>query len=390
MYLHRVMFAALLILLFVVPVEAQECGNANGGSTIDIGDISYLLDYLYFGGAPWNWQMDMDDRAGVAHGDVVRIVENLFITYPNGVYDCSPSQTYSFAPSSDDTLFIPRLTSVPDGINSVRMAIKGNLLPGAAGYCVFLGMMPGSNGGFRYISGNFYKANQGFGVIHYWNSDRTLPNAGFAKYTENDILAGAQDLFWIEFGRVTPGSTGADLMLVENQIDEFRRICISRGGDLVVPTIVYYEYQFPPDTLEVSVTSLAFSSAAGKPSRDTLSVTFSSSGGAISFDLSAVDPWVKLLGLPTGSLTTPVTVHVTADALTLPEGIYTSAVQVQNATSMFGVITPQADIPVSFAVGPPINYPPGDVNCNGLVDLTDLSMIIAYLLGFTQSLPVCY
>lgn len=390
MKIHRLLLVVVVVLGFALPARAQQCGDVNGSGQIDIADISYLFAHFYFNGAPWTPRMDMDDRTGVAHGDIVRIVDNLFISYPNGVYDCTPSQTYSFAPSPNDTLFIPRLTSVPNGINEVTLTIRGSLQPGASGICVFLQMLPGSSGGFQYIESGDYFQNEGFAAGNYWNLDRTKPSYGFAKYRTEDVLAGQQDLHWFKFGRVTPGSTGADLILVENQIDQYRRICVSRDGDLVVPTIVFYEHQFPPDTLKMSVSSLTFDGAAGKMARDTFDVSFTSSGTAITFDLSAADTWVKMLGLPVGTLTTPVTIQVTADGTMLPEGNYFSSIQVQNATSQLGVVMPQADLPIGFVVGPPISYPPGDVNCNGVLDLTDLSMIISYLLGYVSSLPVCY
>ena len=38
-----------------------------------------------------------------------------------------------------------------------------------------------------------------------------------------------------------------------------------------------------------------------------------------------------------------------------------------------------SSVAVAFHVTTPIVYPPGDFNCDGIVDLQDLSRLIAYL-----------
>jgi hypothetical protein len=378
------------VLALTVPVTGQECGNVDGNSQIDVADLSYLVAYLGPGGPGPNAQMDMDDRMGIALGDVVKLTDYLFIEYPTKSFDCSPSLTYSFAPSPDDTIFVPRLLSVPDGIDLLQLPIRISLQPGAGGVMAYMRQAEGYAGGFTCEAVRRVSVPGTLAMGVFRNGDKAFPTIMVWRENLSEGLAGNHQHFTLEYGRVTSGSTGADLVIEAFSIDQYMRVCVERNGDLLTPTVVYYDFQLPPDTLKGSAASLAFTTPAGKVARDTFAVTFTSTGSQVSFDLAASQPWIQLLDLPGGSLTTPLTIRVAVDGTTLPEGNYSGSIDITNATSILGVEIPQPSIDVDVAVSPPINFPPGDLTCDGVVDISDLSLMIAYLLRTVGSLPICY
>jgi hypothetical protein len=132
---------------------------------------------------------------------------------------------------------------------------------------------------------------------------------------------------------------------------------------------------------------LSYASQAGKVAPDSFEVSFTSTSLPIDFNIVAAEPWIVLKDVPFSGFTTPASVWVKADATALPIGDYTgSIIMTPNDTSI--TATPHA-VTVTFHVTPPIVYPPGDFNCDGICDLGDLSAIISYMTGGGNILKHC-
>lgn len=386
----RILLVLVVVVLLTGSAFAQQCGNVNGTGIIDIGDLSYLVAHLMYSyGPPATPTMDLDGGFGVALADIIELTDYLARTNSTvDSFDCTPEYSYTFATSPDDTVFIPRLLVVPDGIDLVGLPVRISLRDNAGGSMFFL-RESGATSGFRIdnvVEHSSFNVNpSGISRDDGW---------GFlvVRFGSDEAIVGNHHYFTVTCRREVSGSTGGSIELEPYDVDALRRLCIERDGDLFIPTVVYYDYVLPPDTLEISTTSLAFTTAAGRKAKDTLSVTFTSTSSLVTFDLTANVPWITLLDV-SGTLTTPVTVKVAVDGATLEEGSYAGELTLTNITSPVGVITPQTSVAVSVAVGPPINYPPGDLNCSGVVDGSDLAWLVAYLTNPTGQKPIiepCY
>jgi hypothetical protein len=122
-------------------------------------------------------------------------------------------------------------------------------------------------------------------------------------------------------------------------------------------------------------------------SKDSFLVSFGSTGIPISFNLTPSDPWIVLKDLPLTPLTTPVSIWVKANATALGIGSYNGTIEITPVKA--GTPMQASSIAVSFEVTTPILYPPGDLNCDGITDVSDLSRMVAYLSGGSVVLKDC-
>lgn len=369
----------------------QECGDCNLDGSINSSDHYALIMHLLYGDArqPGTPQMDLDDYWGITISDLVHYQASIESPSYADSFDCNSSFDYSFAPSPNDTVFIPRVLGIPSGVTSVVLPIRLSLQPDTRG--AFIGIKTVELGGGFYewrttrtawTDSNHIGAGRGA-----WNNDGKYRTFTVAPWEQNGSLAGNHHYFDITYLRYNGGIT--NIRLDTFDIDHFHRVSVVKGHDLFIPTVVVYDYTLPPDTLKISASTLAFHAPAGEKCPDTLSVRFTSGSSPITFQLAANQPWVTLLGA-SGNLTTPDTVRIVVDAGRLPEGLYVDSIVVVNPTSALGAIAPQTSLSVQFTVGQPYYFPPGDVNCDGLLDLRDLSTVIARLMGAIPAIQPCY
>jgi hypothetical protein len=156
------------------------------------------------------------------------------------------------------------------------------------------------------------------------------------------------------------------------------RYCIERDGDLYRPVVMIYEYYLPADTLYVSESMLEFAAIAGEPSLDSFFVEFTSSSLPIQFGLNPSDPWIVLVDLPLIEIQTPYTQLVKVNTAGLAPGTYNGWIDVSAFTPE--TIVDVDKIYITLEIVPQQQtYPPGDFNCDGSVDITDLVFFINYL-----------
>ena len=368
------LFICLLALLVLPAISiAQVCGDVNNSGVVDLADISHLESYLvHFGPQPIGiTNADADGRNGVTYSDQVRLLDWLF----NGgvTLDCSRSLTYSFTPAPNDTIFLPRSVDIPDGVDTFYLPVVTSFEPGCdAMYVPTLQRGPGSTANFR-LAGT-----TATGLASPWLAPASQvwgePDTVILNMASVDGVAGRNQYLVMKYVRTAPGVGRIRPTAVDRST--LWRPTIVRNDDMLIPTIVYTDIALPPDSLHASPTSFAFTARAGRPATDTFTLTLTSSGAEVPFDLTILTiPWIKILDY--GSGITPWAVRVTADAETLVAGTYNEAITV-NSSDPDVVIDP-VTIPVTFTVLPPVVFPSGDFNCDGIIDLSDLARMIAYL-----------
>ncbi|UCC44750.1 MAG: hypothetical protein JSU65_02140, partial [Candidatus Zixiibacteriota bacterium] len=159
---------------------------------------------------------------------------------------------------------------------------------------------------------------------------------------------------------------------------ELWRPSVERDHDLLEPTIIFTEYEPPPDTLFVSETDLYFEAVAGEPCEDSFFVEVTSNTDKpLQFSLTPSEPWIEVIFFTVIEPTTPETVLVKINTDLTPIGTNVGRIDVIPWDEAVTPVPPQ--INVTAEILEPLLYPPGDFNCDGVVDIADVTMMIAFL-----------
>jgi hypothetical protein len=378
-----VVLALAILLPAAGPTLAQTCGNVNGSGSVDLADLSFMISYL--GGTaptpPNPTLADIDGRTGITVSDAALLMAYL-MGVPYVTFNCSPYLNYGFVLSVNDTLFIPTMTGIPNGIDSVSLPVTTSFRDSAyALYFPLLPLGPGSNSVFHLSSVTVNSEDQ------MWAGDFEVMDTCtlIALYRPTrPSPVGRHVTFTLNYIRSTPGVGNIVPMPVNRSAQWITSF--ERGYDLFVPKEIYQEYTLPPETLKVAPTSLSYTAMAGKVAADSFQLVFSSTGIPITFALTPSDAWIVLKDLP-ATLTTPASIWVKADATALPMGSYNGTIGINPV--VVGTPTATSTVGVSFTVTKPIVYPPGDFNCDGIADLADLSRFVSYLTGGGATIKDC-
>jgi len=344
----------------------------NDDDLVNINDMLGIIDYVArdVPGEEFNLlDGDCDGRAGVTMADVGAFVRTYF--WGEGELDCSASGTYGFAPSNYDTVWVPRILEVPDGVSTVTLPVITVFdLDVTTFYFPVLNLGPGSNSVFELediIAGDDF-ATMSLGTL--LGDSSTLIGAAISQ---QDELVGTKNFLSLVYTRVNAGIGDIAPELVDR--NTLWQYAVQKGdGDLYRPVVRYYDVDLPADTLQVSVANLAFNAIAGLPAEETYTVNFTSSIAPIAFDLAPSETWIVITDLPPEGLVTPATVHVTASAAMLAAGEYEGQVAFVDIDPVSPTSVEQ--ITVSFDVTSSGVIPPGDLDCSGAVDGADLSILI--------------
>jgi len=116
---------------------------------------------------------------------------------------------------------------------------------------------------------------------------------------------------------------------------------------------------------------------AGNNPVDSFVMEITSSGNPVSFNLQTTEDWVTLGDFPVSGSVTPDNAIIKIDSDELVEGEYFGQIEVVDVDAE--VIVPISTIDVYLSVTAPIIYPGGDLNCDGLVNVIDVWILINYL-----------
>lgn len=303
--------------------------------------------------------------------------------FHGGSLDCNVSGSYGFLPANNDTIFVPRLLGIPDGTDKVFLMIYARLATPASG--VYLPLItPGSAGNsvFRFIRD--WPSNVGL-----QGGSQILPDTIVTfgiDLTGNLPFSGLVNLAMLEYDRNAPGL--GDIAPEATDRSGDWQIAVLRDGDLYRPIISYYDAPLPSG-VEVSMTpqSLYFATAVDSMVTDTVFVGFevlAPPGARIELDRS--ETWIILDDfdgtLPLPTFNSPATVPISVDASGMGIGDYTGWVYVfyKGYDNWDNLID---SLPVTLSVtsepDPEPQFPPGDLNCDGQVDVADLTYIVNFL-----------
>ena len=361
------------ILLLALPCFGQTCGDATGDGQANISDMVYIINYIsypYGGPAPIDSaSAEWDDHIGITISDVVAIADYFFVNWDTLI--CGATQMYSFAASPSDTIFLPAMYGIPDGLDKVQLPISFSLDTNTTAFYLPMQLGTGSSTSFELDSIHRHLV----GGMSSWPDGDTTVLVGFEAAGNGIVRQG--DAFTLHFSRVGDGVTS-----IETELFDYtgaRKWAISNGdGDLYRPVIVTVDIPIPPDTLTASESALSFQTMAGNQSLDSFYVEFGTTGTPVQFGLEPSDSWI-LIDSPVmpEQLTTPTTTLVTVDSDQMPIGTHNGRIDIIPQDSSVVAIPDYID--VTLTVYDPNLYPNGDLDCNGIIDLGDLTLMIAYL-----------
>lgn len=351
MIVPRILAAAILgVLLLAAPqAAAQLCGDVDNSGGVSLGDLAALVNWLGIEGAPPlpNPAMaEMDGRAGITVGDLVPLLEYVFEGGP--VPTCGATDTYTFAPSPGDTLFIPRMLGIAAEVNEVTLPLTIHVQSGVRAFN--LSFLENTAGPAFRLADVTYPPEVGLLLVgrDYTNHDSC--RAIGLEFNPNPFT-GTIVVANLIYERYSSGV--ADIIPVPvNRADPYRN-AVARDGDLYVPTVAYLDAARPPDTLFAAPTALDFDAVYGYPAVDTLPVSFTSAPAAVDFTISPDESWIRVVNGAESPWTAPATVQVTVDLAGLPGGLHTGHLNI--STTDPEVILPASAIEVNLTIQAPVD-----------------------------------
>lgn len=379
--MRTILFCTCILSVCLLPASAtpQVCGDATGNGSVSLSDVAFLLSYLMEQSPEPAPQADCDGVPGMTISDAARLVDYLFVSF--GPLDCTLAGSYSFAPSPNDTVFLPRLANVPLDINHVAMPVITKFESGVDGeYLVLLGNGMFPDGVFTLTEITYSSVPIATAGFVMWSNDTAV-----MVYTPlmDPGLTGVQQTFTLQYDRQSAGpSTIAPFPI--DRTDPLR-FAIERDGDLRVPWIAYYDYQLPPDTLTVSPAVMNLTLTVGDQPLSNQLIDLDAAPRAVACSAFTDVDWITILD--PGPHTTPHTLAIEIDPDGLSAGSYTGLVTIAPIDPT--VVSLNATTTVQLTLEPLILYPWGDLNCDGKANLTDLTLMVGVLFLNWDPPPPC-
>ncbi len=360
---------ALICFAFPGAVSAQVCGDADGNNALQVTDIIMALEYI--AGNPNSINLanaDCDGVPGVTISDVSAICGRVFQLLP---VDCTPAGSYSFTEATNDTIYIPRLVNIPDGVDRVNLLVFGKF--SSATEAIFLPTKEiGAGASPNFDLDAIYPTNLGIGggVIMNANeralfiTDDFMFNPGF--------LNGNKNLLVLSYERTAAG-VGA---IAPEPFDRPApwNLAINRNDDLLVPMIQYYDLTSIDGGLDLSATEFDFHSLENAQSLDTFKLDISQGPYGVGFTISSSVPWI-LADQYSGI--TPATVTLLAHGAGLGIGQFSGVINV-NYADVGGLPVDSVNLTLTVHPAGDPSFPAGDVNCDQALNILDLTHMVDF------------
>ncbi len=373
MHYRKAIVTLTAIFLIGSGINAQECGDVNGDGNQNIVDITIILCSILSDGSDcdpfYPSVADIDGRAGITIADASAHVDSLL----NGQsLDCSAAGSYSFPLSVEDTLFMPAFGAIPEDILELRLPIKVAYSENVDAFYLPILPNPGPNWEFTGV-----QSNSGTAAAGSYSSigDTAIMHGINIEYIGNKFVRTNTSQVLI-YERIAPGPSTVTPTLIDR--DGVLKYGLEKDGDMIRPTVVYTTYFLPDDTILVSESSLHFESASGNPSPDSVMIHFTSNNDRfLQFSLTPSEPWIQIISFTMIEQGTPDSVLVTINSSLAPVGSSFGTITVMPWDES---VTPSVEqIEITAEVLPPLLYPSGDFDCDGVVDIADLTYLILYL-----------
>lgn len=388
--------AVISISTFVAPTaSAQVCGDIDNDGLVNIRDLILVWEHIGRGNAtPIDTALaEFDNRRGITVGDGVAITKFIFAGSDSLL--CGAAGIYTFPLSMSDTLFMPVMVSIPDAVTEVSLPISIAL--DSATSAIYLPILPDQISNMDHFDvrsgGIAQHISLPSSIIEVIMSDSGQSKNHLADtvtiqlYDINGVssFTSVDTVVMINYTRTEPGL--AIVSPIATDRSNVLRVAIERNGELFSPVIVTRLFQPPPDSLLLSTDSLTFRFTAGKTVSDTFLVDITSNFGSLQFSVTTSDPWIVLPNLPVIEPETPFSLAVTVDSSLVPIGVNSGFIDITPLDPT--VIAPQTRIAIKAIANTPALFQTGDVDCNGIVDIADLTMIISHLFINFDPLPIC-
>ena len=386
----------LFLGLCAVGANGQTCGDVNRTGSLTVGDLVIIIEEIAMYPGILDdevsfdaWAADCDGRVGVTIGDAAALSTTLFKD-PGLPLQCDPTGTYGFAPSPNDTVFIPYIDELPDGLESLVLPIYVSLETDVKG--IYIPLLIGD----EYVT-NFDITGAGaavresaFGALTpMWGGWANDPDTSVLIFTNLDYQAELEprrEVGFIECSRIAPGVGSFHPVPVDREGNWVQSIF--KGDDLRIPQVMYYQYVLPDPTLSVSASSLSFTATAGQVGNDTYQVSFTSEPYSVEVALEVSEPWITVEEDISVPLATPFTLTVGVDATQAPVGEYSGQISIIDVFPLETDIA-VSEINIAMTVNEPGVYPRGDVTCDGIISIGDISRLIDFLFITHAPLPEC-
>jgi hypothetical protein len=384
MRINYLLIALVVCVIFLAPSALpQVCGDANGNGTVNVSDWAMIMNYMATGSPIPGTTADCDNRSGITIGDAEAIVRYIF--YGEDPLDCSIQSTYSFTSTLNDTVFLPYMLDIPDDLDSVVLPVITSFATDTRAFDISCQVSESNGPGLFELRRIDYGENlPGSFAAEFSHNNPVMLATEF--YGTNHSFTGRHSYFELVFRRLSSGLAAIDC--VEAALMNIWRVSVEKGGDLYLPVIQYYQVPLPHPIVTADPTPLAMEAKAGYWSTQTYPVTFSSDMVVVSFKLTASASWIAIDEPSSTVYATPATIIVHANASALAAGDYSGQITFTDITPADAEFVP-SPLEVTLTVKPAIIYPPGDLNCNGMVTIGDVSLLIDCLFINTRPVPAC-
>lgn len=377
---------ALIPGLPLVTMSQTVCGDANQSGTVSVSDLFTIANYmLYEAGVvpPISASADCDNRLGITISDAETVIQYLF--HDDNHFDCLIQSTYSLSLSLADTVFLPSMVAIPDGLDSVSLPIITSFAADTRAFYVPVQGSETSGPGRFQLSRIDDTEAVNWGVSRRISPD-TAVLLGMEMDESQSDFTGRHTYCSMVFKRSLPGL--ADITCTGVVRSPTLRIAVEKNGDLFTPVVQYYQMTRPHPVVAALPTSLSITSNAGYWSKTSYDVTFTSDGLPVSFDLSVSDPWLVIDNPSSSGYTSPATITVRANASALAPGDYAGQIIVSDISPADAEFVPSA-VSVTLTVIEPLVIPPGDLNCDGRVSISDIILLVDCLYIHARPVPTC-